>query len=191
MKRFSLVVTASLLAGCASAASPPPLPNADDPWTAVSALERGSNVVVVIDCFENRPPPCDLELSGVGGERSRLEGRLVEASASSVLLDVKSADGPPAPIARVDVTRIFVEEDETSHLGTLIGAAIGTGFCAFAGLYGEEDFVFSAKLMFAAICTGGGAAIGYLADRDPPTTRLIYERPAGWPGISRRSPGAG
>lgn len=183
MKRFLLVVLGLLLIGCVSTSVPPRVSPTADPWSRVVALERGTEVVVMIDCSDVMAcgPIARATLEGDG-----VEGTAVEVNPASILVRPSIAGAAPIPIARDVVTKLFVVKPNSKQEGMLIGAGIGLGFCAFAGLYEEGiDIVFLGKLMFTAICAGGGAALGYLGDRDPPALVLIYERPG--PTASRRS----
>lgn len=154
MNRVVLIVTLLLTAGCASTGPPPPHLNSDDPWAAVVALRRGSDVVVLVSCLDERQPPCDTDGFAVG-YRVRLEGTLVEATATSILVDARTSDADPVAVARSPVAALYEVETESSYLGTLIGAAIGTTFCAFAGLYGDDDAVSLQTTSFSSTSRSG------------------------------------
>lgn len=181
MKRFLFVAAVLLFTGCVSSVSPRPQSPAVGPWSRVMRLDWRAEVSVTFDCPEEAgdaglPPGVEAIQGGC-----RIGGNLLQATSASILVRPKTPpDAPVAEIARSDVSRILGEQRRSRQIPILIGAAIGTAFCAFAGLYGEGDIVFSGKVFFTAICTGGGAAVGYLAslaNRKPPTMKLIYERP--------------
>lgn len=187
MKRLLLVFAGLLLAGCASIRPAPAVVPSVDSWGAVTTLGRGDEVIVVVGCVGGESVACAPGEAAATDDTSRVVGTLAEVSASAVFVRLREAHGT-ASIARADVVRLFVVERESRVTHTLIGAAIGAGVCAAAGLYGEGDIVFSGKLMLTGICAGGGAGLGYLANVDPETLRLAYERPQGLGNPHRRSP---
>lgn len=192
MKSSVFVVVGLLLTGCASTVSPEPQSPVAGPWSRVMRLDWRAEVSVTFDCPEEAgeaglPPGVEAIQGGC-----RIGGNLLQATSASILVRPKTPpDAPVAEIARSDVSRILGEQRRSRQLHTLIGSAIGLAFCAFAGLYGDRahDLDFSGKVVATGMCVGGGAALGYLGgylgDRDPPTLKLIYERPG--PTTSRNS----
>jgi len=174
MSRTWLLAPTLFLVACASTTVPPPVPANRDPWTRVTALERGARVVVMVDC--EAPAACQgLGRSLIDGER--VEGALSEVAAASVLVRPDARGASPVPVARDIIEQLFLVKPGSHQEGVLIGSAIGFAFCAIAGLYDERaDLVFAGMAMYTGVCVGGGAGIGYLADRDPPTLVLIYEQ---------------
>jgi hypothetical protein len=138
------------------------------------ALERGTRVVVMVDC--GAPASCDdLGRSLIDGER--VEGALSEVAAASVLVRPEVRGAGPVPVPRAIIDELFLVKAGSHQEGMLIGGAIGLAFCAIVGLYDERaDLVFAGYAMYTGVCVGGGAGLGYLADNDPPTLIPIYER---------------
>jgi hypothetical protein len=86
-------------------------------------------------------------------------------------------------LPREIVVAVDVEESDTPIIiGALIGLGAGLGMCALAGVFGEDDFNAFGKMLFTGVCAGGGAALGYLIDRnrnqpsEPPERRRIFQR---------------
>jgi hypothetical protein len=177
MKHLSFIVPTLLLAGCAST-SPPPGSFPRDPWNAVTAIERGADVVIHVQCREDGADPCPPEGAEATVAGYRLEGRLAEASAASILVGPSSPGTKPTLVARANVTRVFVEKSSSKRKGLLVGTAVGLTVCALACVYCEPDhgpLLFSGTALLTYICAGGGATLGYLVDRDAPTLVLIYD----------------
>jgi len=148
------------------------------------ALRRGASVVVMIDCTDERL--CEpIAGSMIDGER--VEGALSEVSADSLLVRSEVPKAALVPLHRDMVERLFMVKPASRQKGVLIGSAIGMAICTFAGLYGgrASDFVPSVKVSFTALCVGGGAGLGYLAENDPATLVLLYEQPVASAGARR------
>lgn len=179
MRRVSFIVLAVILAGCASTIPPPPSSLPSDPWNTVTAIERGTEVVVHGRCPEDETDSCPPDDAVATAAGYRLEGSLAEASAASILVAPRSRDAQPIPVSRASVTRVFIEESNSNLKGILLGTVTGLAVCAVAGVYHEPDhgsLLLSGTAMLTYACAGGGATIGYFADRDPPTLVLVYER---------------
>ncbi|MGD8329880.1 MAG: hypothetical protein PVJ49_10625 [Acidobacteriota bacterium] len=139
------------------------------------ALQHGASVVVMIDCADERlcEPIADSLIDG-----ERVEGALSEVAADSLLVRSEVPKAALVPLHRDMVDQLFLVKPSSHQEGVLIGSAIGLAFCTAAGLYGEEDLLPAAKLLYTSVFVGGGGALGYLADSDPPTLALIYEQQA-------------
>lgn len=174
MKRIALVAPALLLVACASTTVPPPVPPDRDPWTRVTALERGVSVVAMIDCSDERL--CEpIAASIIDGER--VEGALAEVSADSALLRTPSPEAALVPIPREIVTQLFLVKPASHDSGVLIGVVTGIVGCAMLGGFTEDlDAGQAAPYVLGALCAAAGGGLGYLADSSPPTLVLIYER---------------
>lgn len=151
MKHLPLIASTLLLAGCASTRWSPPGSFPQDLWNSVTAIERGTDMVIHVHCHEDGAGPCPPEGAEATREGYRLEGRLAEASAASILVGPRSPGAEPTPVARANVARVFVEKPSSKLEGVLVGAAVGLAVCAMAGLYVDRDhgpFLFSGTAMF-------------------------------------------
>lgn len=177
MRRFALLPPALLLVACASTTVPPPVPATRDPWTRVMALQHGASVVVMVDRTDERL--CE-PIAGSIIDDERVEGALSEVTADSLLVRSEVPRAALVPLHRGMVQQLFLVKPSSHQEGALIGGAIGLALCSFAGLYGDraDDIVAWGKVLFTGMCVGGGAALGYLGDSDPPSLVLIYERRA-------------
>lgn len=184
MRLSPCILATLLLTGCVSTPSRPPPASATDPWSAVTSLDRGVHVAVVIDCSAEG---VEGE-SGVAGGGCRVEGTLAEASAGSILVRPHLRGAAPVPMARVVVKRVFAERPGLQQPATLIGAAAAIGIIGALGVYGEEDLPFSGKVMISGIFGSAGAAFGYFISRHRPSLRLVYERPEEIPAQTTRDP---
>lgn len=179
--RSPVMLALLVLGGCASASTGPPTA-ASEPWGAVMELDRGTEVIVVValrDRIDSAIPEGATPVDG----GYRLVGALAEASAGGILVRPESSVAAPSAVPRPAIARLFVREQPpiTRGVAALIGAGLGIGLCAAAGLYGEEDITFSGEAFFTGMCGGAGAVIGYFLPRKPPTPRLVYSRAASFP----------
>lgn len=184
MKRCPVILALLVLGGCASvsakAPSPPTVP--PDPWGAVMALDRGTAVIVIV-ASSDRADTAHPEGATIIDGGYRLAGTLAEVNAGGILVRPEFSLAEPSAVPRQALARLFVREQPsiTRGVAALIGGGAGIGLCAAAGLYGEEDIVFSGKVMISGMCGGGGALIGYFLPRKPPTPKLVYSRATVFP----------
>lgn len=174
-QRLPFLILCSAIAGCAGAAPPVSVAGADT-WAPVTKLDRPADVVVHVDPSAVAAATERFE-STADADVYRIEGTLADATDTGLLLRGGSASAGPIEIARTDVVRIFVLEQESRWGYVLIGSVAGFGVCVLGGLLGETDVAFMSEPRWATVCAGGGAGIGFLANRDPATLQLVYERP--------------
>lgn len=176
LNHYPVMLAMLAIGGCASGSTGPPT-EPSDPWAAVMALDHGTEIIVIV-VSSDRVDSALSEGATIVDGGYRLVGTLAEVNAGGILVRPESSLAEPSAVPRQAIARLFVREPPsiTRGVAALIGGAAGIAVCTFGGLYRVSDATAN-RVAWSLICVSGGAGIGYLANVDPATLRLVYERP--------------